>query len=531
MYWIAKALTSGEPDNVASSPQPVGVEDVVVPTNFERLWLASGTGSNGGRSNSFNPKASIRQADFQRHLNEIMKDSASGITTLQAGSKQANEMLISQAKMCSSEHLNKYNAVNGPASKGGKGRNIGKAQKNDKSVEVYFERRVVARFRTQTDCARYLRATPEAVSYHCSKGGGLCNGLDIKPVLEPKDGSSMAYGLFEGSAQCRPKERPQLKPETVSILKDWLLDPEHMDNPYPNQPETEKLMKKTGLDKTQLKHWFNNARKRILKPLLKNGGKEACARYQMESKKRGSACSISDSTLDGSKRRKRDSADSSASTLWASANAVRQEECSHRRGSMTRMPSNISSISHDSYSGEPSRNHSGGSSSMFSSSYNSFGCDGSSFHDSYNSMHHQRQHFSPDDSFSSRSNSYQDWGSSRNFGQVSDNINQGPQDRDSSHCGDDNARSNAIFKQQVANMAMSEASSAFTEMEEAFQRAKELKSQASNRDDELACQEATAHAKKCQSIAMFKLKVSQKASDEASNAFAIYQKSLARNHS
>ena len=75
MYWMAKALTSGEPDNVASSPQPVGVEDVVVPTNFERLWLASGTGSNGGRSNSFNPKASIRHADFQRHLNEIMKDS------------------------------------------------------------------------------------------------------------------------------------------------------------------------------------------------------------------------------------------------------------------------------------------------------------------------------------------------------------------------------------------------------------------------------------------------------------------------
>ncbi|EJK62369.1 hypothetical protein THAOC_17022 [Thalassiosira oceanica] len=528
MNWMAKALTSGEPDNVASSSQPVDVEDIVLPPNFERLCWASETGNNGGGSNSFNPNVRIRQADFQRHLNEIMQNSALGTMPLQAGSKQANEMLISQAKMCSAEHLNKYNVV--VRSKSGKGRNIGKPQKNDKSVEVYFERRVVARFRTQTDCARYLRATPEAVSYHCSKGGGLCNGLGIKPVHEPKDGSPMAYGLFEGSAQCRPKERPQLKPETVSILKDWLLDPEHMDNPYPNQPETEKLMKKTGLDKIQLKHWFNNARKRILKPLLKNGGKEACARYQMESKKRGSACSVSDNTLDGSKRRKRGSADSSASTLLASANAVKQEECSHPLGVMTRMPSNISAISHDSYSGEQSRTHSGSGSSMFSSSYNSFGCDGSSFHDSYNSMQQQRRQFCPNDSFSPRSDSYQDWGCSRNFGQVSDNFNQGPQDRDSSHCGnDDNARSNAIFKQQVANMAMSEASSAFTEMEAAFQRAKELKSQASNPDDDLACQEASAHAKKCQSTAMFKLKVSQKASDEASNAFELYQKTLARN--
>ena len=524
MDWMAKALTSGEPDNVTSSSQLVGEEDIVLPPNFGSLCWTSETGNNGGGSSSFNPNVRIHQADFQRHLNEIMQNSASGITKLQAGSKQANEMLISQAKMCSAEHLNKYNVVGGPASKSGKVKNVTKPQKNDKSVEVYFESRVVARFRTQTDCARYLRATPEAVSYHCSKGGGLCNGLDIKPVHEPKDGSSMAYGLFEGSAQCRPKERPQLKPETVSILKDWLLDPEHMDNPYPNQPETEKLMKKTGLDKTQLKHWFNNARKRILKPLLKNGGKEACARYQMESKKRGSACSASDNMLDGSKRRKRDSADSSASNLWASANAVKQEECSYLRGEMTRMPSNITAISHDSYSGVPSRNHSESSSSTFSSSYNSFGCDGSSFHDPYNSMQQQRRQFCPNDSFSS----FQDSGCSGNFRQVSDNFNQGPQGRDIGNCGDDNARSNAIFKQQVANMAMKEASSAFSEMEEAFLRAKELKSRVSNPDDDLACREANAHAKKCQSAAMFKFKVSQKASDEASNAFELYQRYLAR---
>jgi hypothetical protein len=79
----------------------------------------------------------------------------------------------------------------------------------------------------------------------------------------------LAYGLFEGADKHRPKERPQLNKDAVRILKDWLLSPEHVGNPYPNQLETSELMKKTGLEKLQLKHWFNNARKRILNPFLK----------------------------------------------------------------------------------------------------------------------------------------------------------------------------------------------------------------------------------------------------------------------
>lgn len=129
-------------------------------------------------------------------------------------------------------------------------------QKNDKAVQVHCPisvEKVICRFRTQTECARYLRATPEAVSYHCSKGGGICNGLVIRPLvgsvgsvksfqeihdLEAKagdsgdvggEGTASYFGLFEGSTEARPAKRPQLKPETVSILKDWLLSPEHMD--------------------------------------------------------------------------------------------------------------------------------------------------------------------------------------------------------------------------------------------------------------------------------------------------------------
>ena len=51
----------------------------------------------------------------------------------------------------------------------------------------------------------------------------------------------------------------------MKILKEWLLSPEHVENPYPNQLEMSELEQKTGLDKAQVKHWFNNARKRILK--------------------------------------------------------------------------------------------------------------------------------------------------------------------------------------------------------------------------------------------------------------------------
>jgi len=58
-------------------------------------------------------------------------------------------------------------------------------QKNDKAVEVYKETSLIARFRTQTECARYLRATPEAVSYHCSKGGGCATASWSVPSLPP----------------------------------------------------------------------------------------------------------------------------------------------------------------------------------------------------------------------------------------------------------------------------------------------------------------------------------------------------------
>ena len=81
---------------------------------------------------------------------------------------------------------------------------------------------------------------------------------------------------------------------------------------------------------------------------------------------------------------------------------------------------------------------------------------------------------------------------------------------------------------------MKAASTAFREMEEAHARAKELATQNLKRkrpidaepdDEDMALLEANTHAKKCQSLAMFKLKVSQRASEEAKSAYDLFERS------
>jgi len=619
--------------------------------------------------------------------------------------------------------------------------NINKSsrQKNDKAVEVKHNQNVIARFRTQTECARYLRATPEAVSYHCSKGGGVCNGLVIQPLSAQEVGRLMElqssqqssscndptrkqqqqFGLFKGAVQFRPKERPQLKPETVAILKKWLLSPDHMDNPYPNQRESEMLMDKTGLDKTQLKHWFNNARKRILKPLLKNGGKKAPTPPKKtkkggggrDTKKKGGSSSAT-----GGPRKKRrtwtgDAAGgggldgTSSSSLVAAAAKLTtntsqvinndasssefimpksslcgtiQSASSHDTNKMSNMTSSSQQQQQRSHQHNDEKrqfeqrqqqllleerlrvrprqfddpfldNNSGredsdgnGMSNGFNTvnnnnrmamnryeqlmGFNSNGMSQSggigrgdiggmmSFGDMRGMRNdNSRNSFPLNDSFGGMGGGFQGRGnngmggggfnrcmetsdsgnpfdrfndyppSRMNSNNSGNGIRHGfPQDRfnqdrfsqdinldgfgnicggddDTPYCqplnssqsgqgpretppsitamvSDDSARSNAVFKQQVATMAMNEASTAFKDMEDAFAHAKGILAAARTKrrggfgvgdaeDDPMVFQ-ANARAKKCQSVAMFKLKVSQRASEEAANAYDNYQRAL-----
>mmetsp|Transcript_27161 Transcript_27161/g.58200 ORF Transcript_27161/g.58200 Transcript_27161/m.58200 type:complete len:769 (-) Transcript_27161:152-2458(-) len=640
--------------------------------------------------------------------------------------------------------------------------------KNDKAVEVHHDDKIIARFRTQTECARYLRATPEAVSYHCSKGGGICNGLVIRPLvgiesrmqypLEYYQDSSKAdedstsyYGLFEGATEYRPAQRPQLKPETVAILKEWLLSPEHMDNPYPNQHESEVLLLRTGLDKTQLKHWFNNARKRILKPLLKNG-KGVCKKKtgtakseggkKRKGKKRGSVEQLAllggvsnTKEKEGSAKKKRKSDIGAGSVSLPASNStlpfkIAAEASSEMHASPSLMPNgsslcgsisaagsttthkmsaNLTSSQHqlqqqqlpplddsfqnqgqdyrhgNSNSSSNSSSSNGGNNHMMQSNrmpnhnmmqqsneyprlmgYDNNNNNNSSMHNRMTSsgltqgrgsdptinrmsnfqgrgndpmmgyggesmgmntmsnsqarmLNHRRQSggmgMDPMDAFHGYNPSDMYGGGSRCGGRSSGSVltgmggggggagfhgcmevndpqgydgngngrfngyppsrgnnnnnshnRQGFQDNgytnnnDGNYCQplsqqpnnqaaavrnqessanpsslDEAARSNAVFKQQVATMAMNEASTSFKDMEDAFALAKEVTAQYGNNprhgggnaeDDDPRVLEANGNAKKCQSVAMFKLKVSQRASEEAASAYDCYQRML-----
>lgn len=68
----------------------------------------------------------------------------------------------------------------------------------------------------------------------------------------------------------RGRSRRELPAHAVSILKAWLVSPEHFHHPYPTAADQAQLMAETGIDKKQLKNWFTNARRRIWKPLVKH---------------------------------------------------------------------------------------------------------------------------------------------------------------------------------------------------------------------------------------------------------------------
>ena len=67
------------------------------------------------------------------------------------------------------------------------------------------------------------------------------------------------------------KGGPSLPPEAISYLKEWIMSPTHMNNPYPTDEEKEQIMKDTGITTKQLGSWFNNNRKRYWQPKVSRG--------------------------------------------------------------------------------------------------------------------------------------------------------------------------------------------------------------------------------------------------------------------
>lgn len=425
-------------------------------------------------------------------------------------------------------------------------------QENYKAVDVLHDgTTLIARFMTQTECASYLRATPEAVSYHCSKGGGVCNGLVIRPSRQATS-ETLAYGLFAGAEQHRPKERPQLNKDSVKVLKEWLLSPEHVDNPYPNPSEMNALMEKTGLDRMQLKHWFNNARKRILKPFLKDGGDGAAQADSGEGKKR----KIRKGSIEGGDTKTSDAAvpaAASASSLNANnpffddAPAITAADERPRMTSEQKSPGIIdrSLFGVDIGAGPSSLDAFRNSAFARATSFGRdpfFGPSPSGLSTmGFNSDQGMMMGSSSTRPFSMNAASSNPFGPPLNGFNAAANtlfcqpvpppgVGQGPANSLFNNGEDftsvESTRSNAIFKQQVAAMAMNEANIAFADTEEAYARAKELYARSSHErpeQEDPMVMEANAVAKRCQSVAMFKLKVSQRANEEAAKAFTRYQ--------
>lgn len=371
-----------------------------------------------------------------------------------------------------------------------------------KNVDVLHENKVIARFHSQTECAAYLRATPEAVSYHCSKGGGTCNGLVIRPSLSSLE--PLSYGLFEGADKHRPKEQPRISKEISKILKDWMLSPEHVDFPYPNEIEIQEFVKQTGIKRSQLKHWFANARKRIWKPY------------------------VAESNPATAKTRKKKSTRIKNMGLKPGSDGHLLNNTTASMGKI--LSNNILQTQFQNYG--PVCPEADGR--AFGPS--EFGCENVKLDFLRNNSDWDR--LGQDSFFGSYPTGFPGMGFNNGeemtmfngMNATLDRPNDGAhilrQDEEDGEPSSESRRSMAVFKQQVAAMAMEEANNSFQDTEAAYARVKELYALSTyekpEEEDPMVI-DANEDAKRCQSVAVFKLKVSQRANEEAARAYAIFQ--------
>lgn len=90
-----------------------------------------------------------------------------------------------------------------------------------------------------------------------------------------------------GGGKSRPKAKAKgkvgtaLSPETIEYLRTWMMSPEHVEHPYPNDKEKAQIMEDTGITAKQLTCWFSNNRKRYWKPKMEEMGRHAVVEAAM----------------------------------------------------------------------------------------------------------------------------------------------------------------------------------------------------------------------------------------------------------
>ncbi len=97
---------------------------------------------------------------------------------------------------------------------------------------------LLARFKTRRNIsAEYLLVSNQAVSSICRKGGGVCNGLEIRPhshTTATASAAILAVPLLDYETPSREREG--------AVSMEWLLSPLHINNPYYNPEELKGLM-------------------------------------------------------------------------------------------------------------------------------------------------------------------------------------------------------------------------------------------------------------------------------------------------
>jgi hypothetical protein len=65
------------------------------------------------------------------------------------------------------------------------------------------------------------------------------------------------------------KKRKVLGKDAVAMLKAWMFSAEHIEHPYPEEEEKQRLAELAGVTKKQLANWFTNARSRLWLPMMR----------------------------------------------------------------------------------------------------------------------------------------------------------------------------------------------------------------------------------------------------------------------
>lgn len=91
---------------------------------------------------------------------------------------------------------------------------------------------------------------------------------DTSRLNSPQDEFSYDHQSENSFAQ-KNHIREKLPQEVTRALLQWLI--EHAANPYPNDQEKQEMLDKFKITPSQLNNWFINARRRVLRKLLRSG--------------------------------------------------------------------------------------------------------------------------------------------------------------------------------------------------------------------------------------------------------------------